>query len=311
MTETINHPNVKHYPLHRACQNGRQSMTTINFLFGEDDIQEKINEKDDIDCTPLMYAAEYGHTDLVVKLIEQGADFNAFDKHGRTAYWYAADGGHFDVIKTFLKNGFYFINKKGDINDETAIDRAACHGHWDTVEHMIEEIPNLDIKNCDRDGETVLTMAAFAGKLDIVKKLVYKDADINNRCKRGLSPLLKAIQGKHGDVVEYLLRNGADVKNTCASGETAAEKASNVNFFDEFATIYEKVFDQSFTEKGEDHDPTPEGLGLYTNETPYKKKDIVMKSKNKKNKNKKNSMGRTKNMNIQGSTLVRNSKGRY
>jgi len=247
MAHIINYPNVKVYPLHRACQNGRDSMTTIDFLLGEDDVAKKINQKDDIECTPLMYAAEYGHTKLVSKLIDNGADVNEADKHGRTAYWYAADCGHFDIIKILLKNKFLFINKKGDINDETALDRAACHEHWDTVAHMVDEIPHLDVLNCDRDGETALTMAAFAGKLDIVQKLVAKDADVNNRCKRGLSPLLKAISAKRGDVIEYLLKNGADAENTCTCGETAVEKAMNVNYLKEFDEIYKKVFNKSIT----------------------------------------------------------------
>lgn len=248
MTECINHPNVKFYPLHRACQNGRESMTTIDFLLQEDNISEKINEEDDIKCTPLFYAAEYGHLHTARKLIDNGADVNHADKHGRTAFWYAADMGHFDMIKLLLENKFTFINKRGDIADETALDRAACNGHWDTVEHMIDEIEHLDINNCDRDGETVLTMAAEAGQLEIVKKLISKGADVNNRCKRGISPLCKAIGGKHSEVIAHLLKNGSDVNNTCCYGETPCEKAHNVNYWDEFIAIYKNVFGKDLLE---------------------------------------------------------------
>ncbi|HEX5472427.1 MAG TPA: ankyrin repeat domain-containing protein, partial [Lacipirellulaceae bacterium] len=53
--------------------------------------------------TPLMYAV--GHMDMIKALVEAGANINERSRLGRTPLMWAANDGHIDVIRYLLKKG--------------------------------------------------------------------------------------------------------------------------------------------------------------------------------------------------------------
>ena len=55
--------------------------------------------------TPLHYAAESGHLDIMQVLLEAGADVNARTDHGGTALMSAALQGQAETVKILLDNG--------------------------------------------------------------------------------------------------------------------------------------------------------------------------------------------------------------
>nr|XP_022906858.1 myotrophin [Onthophagus taurus] len=72
------------------------------------DIVEKkaVNINADIDGRPpILYAADYGQTDVIEYLINNGANVNAKDKHGITALLAAIWEGHKDCVKLLLAKG--------------------------------------------------------------------------------------------------------------------------------------------------------------------------------------------------------------
>ena len=52
-----------------------------------------------------MRAAAIGHTSVVKKLIEEGADVNARGPRESTALLFAVGGGHLEVVKELVKSG--------------------------------------------------------------------------------------------------------------------------------------------------------------------------------------------------------------
>jgi ankyrin repeat protein len=54
--------------------------------------------------TPLMIAAEKGHTAIMEDLLNAGADVNAADAEGRTALHRAAAGGASDAARSAAPN---------------------------------------------------------------------------------------------------------------------------------------------------------------------------------------------------------------
>jgi len=63
------------------------------------------NVKDKVGETPLHYAAERGHLDVVKLLLEHGADPNVQDNDGWTPLHYAAKKCHVDVARVLLDHG--------------------------------------------------------------------------------------------------------------------------------------------------------------------------------------------------------------
>ena len=55
--------------------------------------------KDESGRTPLHYACENGHVEIVKYMMDNITDKNPRDKRGRTPLWYAAKSCHVDVLK--------------------------------------------------------------------------------------------------------------------------------------------------------------------------------------------------------------------
>lgn len=60
--------------------------------------------------TPLWGAAEAGHADIVISLIEMGANVNAArSKDGVTPLWAASFKGHAETVRRLLDRGNYVV----------------------------------------------------------------------------------------------------------------------------------------------------------------------------------------------------------
>lgn len=116
------------------------------------------------DESPLMMAALKGHTALVRKLIERGADVN---KPGWAPLHYAATGGHLEVMNLLLEH----------------------HAFIDA------ESPN---------GTTPLMMAAHYGSPAAVKLLLEAGADTAMRNQLGMTALDFAHKGNRPDAAELI-----------------------------------------------------------------------------------------------------------
>ena len=121
--------------------------------------------------TPLMFAAEAGHAEVVTRLLAAGADPNARDADGHTPLIYAAGEGQLSVTRELLEAGAdpLLSGQRG----ESALHHAVLEGRLDLVELL-----------CDRGVPPDLPAA-------------------------GVSPLALAVREGHDAVVEELLRRGA------------------------------------------------------------------------------------------------------
>ena len=96
-------------PLHRAAQQGRLDIIKV-ILQAHPDL---LNQKDENNQTPLLWAASRGHKEVVDYLISLGADLNAatsvtdikHSHHGRTTLYWAVDGDHKTVGDSLLQAG--------------------------------------------------------------------------------------------------------------------------------------------------------------------------------------------------------------
>ncbi len=91
----------------------------------------KVDAKDLLGWTPLIYASYYGRTAFAALLIEKGADLNVKSNAGWTPLMYAALSGHIDVAKLLIEKG-------ADVNATTpgggtALTIAESNGRQDFV----------------------------------------------------------------------------------------------------------------------------------------------------------------------------------
>jgi ankyrin repeat protein len=96
-------------------------------------------------------------------------------------------------------------------------------GKVDRVERLIQRGRNVDQR--DRKGRSPLHLAAAGGNLDVVRVLVEAGADVRAKDRQGREPLHEAVSEAHGPVVELLLENGASPTAAIKKGTTAMAMA--------------------------------------------------------------------------------------
>ena len=176
-----------------------------------------VNERDSTGTTPLIWAARYGHEEVVRLLLRQKhiqldqQDANS----GRTALSWAAGNGHEGVVRLFLGPRFANPGSIDCLGGEAAGAAGGRHVNPDS--------------SC-KYGQTPLSWAARNGHERTVELLLaHKDVNPDSPSKSGRTPLSWAARNDHERVAELLLgKKDVNPDGLTISGRTplslAAEK---------------------------------------------------------------------------------------
>jgi len=155
--------------------------------------------------TPLWYAADEGHKEIVELLIAKGADVNAKNKGDVTPLYGAARSGRKEIAELLIAKG-------ADVNARDDVGRIPLHSatggdHKEIVELLIAKGADVNAKN-DKFVGTFLHWAAAGGQNEIVKLLIAKGADVNAKDYAGVTPLDYA----DGETAALLRKHGGKTK---------------------------------------------------------------------------------------------------
>jgi ankyrin repeat protein len=187
--------------LFRACVSGNLGRVKEAMALGA-----RVSGLDSLHRTPLMYAAKFGHKDVVAYLCAQKADVNAkrnipfiswssqrwpfLDIEGGTALMDCAMNGDTGIARILLENG-------AGINDRSAL------------------------------GNTALFYAAQEGNKDMVDLLLGASADVYPANTLNETALSYAVRANQGAVVELLLKNQQRPNPFILAGALCAATDSN------------------------------------------------------------------------------------
>jgi len=193
-----------------------------------------VNQRDSSGLTPLMWAARYGHEEVVQLLLRQeNAQPDIPDmEYGRTALSWAAESGHEGVVKLLLGGQFAdsgsigrwwrntwramtliivgkYVNPSSlDNRGQTPLLWAARNGHGRTVELLLK-LEDVSPDGPDNRGRSPLSWAARNGHGGVVKLLLeQKDVSPDRPDNYGQTPLSWAAWSGHDRVVKQLLERG-------------------------------------------------------------------------------------------------------
>ena len=187
-----------------------------------------VHASDDQGNTALHTAAEHGHRQLVLALLDLGADPDARNKKGLLPIHRALSKNPFEGDKPDLATAGLLLERGALCDLWTAA------GLGDLA--RLEELAAITPAAIHRDNPShPLSIAAMAGQLAAVRWLLDHGADPDATCVVGAetpdpyeergAPLLFAALNQQGDVVRALLEAGADPNGSmmaCPSATSAA-----------------------------------------------------------------------------------------
>ena len=166
--------------------------------------------------TPLMQAAAEGDTKAVRRLIKQGESVNAVAPQG-TALTEAAQAGQKDMVLLLLQEGADPNLGRAE-SGSSALHQAAAAGDVQSIRVLVAAGAKLDQR--DTADLTPIAYAVRNGSLPATKALIAAGADVNV-VMQGKSLLMHVVAQGSLLMAQVLIQAGADVNYQAASGETA------------------------------------------------------------------------------------------
>ena len=174
----------------------------------------------------LHYAAEYGHTEAVRYLLNNGATVDTRSPHGGTALELAAYGGHTECVKLLLEAG---ANPDAVAQGATTspLSQAASQGHADCVQLLLAAGAKADAAH--HEEKTPLMLAMEINHTACIELLLPATTDLMAATRKGYTHLMAAACMETPDTLRLLLEKGADVNARSLDGNTALLKAAQYN----------------------------------------------------------------------------------
>lgn len=139
------------------------------------DINESNESGESILASSLRYRCD---TDVVMLLIENGADILDFDEEGVTIFDMAVTYDNLDIVKYLLSRGFKVDDTKRR-SRFTPLMAAVCYGRIEMVKFLLEQGANANA--VDAKGISVIDFARKMNKKTILKILNFNENNPVNK----------------------------------------------------------------------------------------------------------------------------------
>ncbi|WP_448218545.1 ankyrin repeat domain-containing protein [Endozoicomonas sp. 2B-B] len=152
-------------------------------------------------------ACYYGDLDQVERSLAEGVNVNAVMTDGLTALMLASINGHTDIVERLINAGAE-VNTARNEDGGTPLLFAAQENNSDCVKLLINKGADLNAEA--KNGATPVSIAAAMGNTDCLKALIEAKANLNTRDEDGVTALFIPVQNNYIECVKLLLNAGAD-----------------------------------------------------------------------------------------------------
>ncbi|KAL8882007.1 MAG: hypothetical protein Q9198_000905, partial [Flavoplaca austrocitrina] len=178
--------------------------------------------------SPLICAAQSGHTQAIRALLERGADVNFFNhNHGTPLFVLVQQRSSRKVIETLLQYS-------ADPNIPSPHGSLPLHFAAEEYDDDVEVARILldygsDINAQDRNGQTPLQTAAAANNISHMRLFLHNHANIDAQSDDGATALSTAVRYCNVDALAVLLEKGASTEVADDLGITPLDYAKYQN----------------------------------------------------------------------------------
>ncbi|RMX55734.1 hypothetical protein pdam_00015503 [Pocillopora damicornis] len=192
--------------------------------------------------TALHMACRHGHFDIVLYLLENGADIDMFNNHHNTPFFLATESLQKEICQLLIEWGADVM--KRNKSSKTAFDlmrhyelKKFLEAKYKEWQELVPKLISGDIKKLTAvidahhrrektmaslrsrcvSGSTLLHTASFFGAIPVIKTLLSEGVDVNTLDYKGATPLHRA---KDAATVELLLEAGSNIDCEDHDGNT-------------------------------------------------------------------------------------------
>ena len=177
--------------LHLAAQKGLH-MFVPRLMFD----RRPRNRPDETGRTPLSYAAENGHLDVVRQLTQLSrlpATFEVKDSRGLTPLLYALHNGHTDISDHLFRRMKGYATRSNDLSVSLIEDAIAKKG--DEMLRLVLQCKDINVNSKNSHGQPMLHKIVQIGNKAMVRAfLAHQDIDVNVKGLSGLPVLHLAVK---------------------------------------------------------------------------------------------------------------------
>ncbi|XP_048258100.1 ankyrin repeat domain-containing protein 1-like isoform X1 [Haliotis rufescens] len=166
-----------------------------------------VNCRDSDSRTPVMWAAGFGHGEVVELLVRKGADVSLVDEDGSSILHFACYAGDMEMVKFVLSLNVLDIESRGALS-RTPVMYAARWGHRDVLELLVSI--GADVSLVDDDGDNILHLVGWGGDMETAKFVLSLNVvDIDARNNDGRTAADVARSGRRRQIADLLESRGA------------------------------------------------------------------------------------------------------
>ncbi len=183
-------------------------------------------------------AADRGDVKAVNSYINKGVNINCRDANGGTPLFYAANNSHLEVIKTLL---YYGADPNiGTMDGFTPLMNVSAQGNFKTAQLLLYDsrtkLDIIDINKC-----TALHYASYYDNIYIVDMLLFYGANAQLKARNSSSPLLLASFSGDTALAQLLINAGNLIKSFDTKGNSPMSIAIQNNDTVLFDFYFEKI----------------------------------------------------------------------
>ena len=253
-----------HTPLYLTVAYGRISMARTLLKYGKKQVNVILRKG----WTALHKASDLGSEEMVLLLLQAGAEHFHKTERGMTPLHLAARQGFLAIVKLLVLAGASVHRQT--IDRLTPLDFAAAGGHTSTASFLLDN--GAKIGHMGQDGWQAIHRSARNGQIDTIALLLSRGADVLVKDHKGNIPLHSVARSGNRQAVELILNSRPEIKrDQLFAKDNAGSTARMVAFYCAQFDIYKFLRDVERESTGHSNLTSADAVTVTIEEGHYSK----------------------------------------